>query len=376
MQPSEQLSAISHQRNPRARRAFTLLELLVAASITAVVAGFIVTIVTNVTGLWARTSGRLSTEAQARLVLDQLSLDLSSARYQDDGNTWLAANIVNATSNAGNLWVAAGTATNVKPNNATSLVLGSANLADDRFGLAGVWLRFFTTSRGTNTLATPTSASAPVAVGYQIIRRFTSTSPTSQNTAYLLHRSEVRPTSLNARPGTLESGFNITAAAYTTSSAANNNGSLAGDPRTIQVPGTARVLDAVLAENVIDLGVRAYVRDATASGGLRAIFPVGADGTLRTANTATRLRSTAPSSTPADVLATNNLQPMPDVVDVMVRILTDEGARLIAAFEANPAVPASTALPTGVNTQQYRWQVALSHSQVFTRRIVINAQSI
>ena len=67
---------------------------------------------------------------------------------------------------------------------------------------------------------------------------------------------------------------------------------------------------------------------------------------------------------------------MPDVVDVMVRILTDEGARLIAAFEANPAIPASTALPTGVNAQQYWWQVALAHSQVFTRRIVINAQSL
>ena len=361
----------------KARRAFTLLELLVAASITAVLAGFIVTIVSNVTGMWSRTSGRLSTEAQARLILDQLSLDLSSARFQDDGNRWMAANIVNATSNSG-LWVNALTATNVKPNNATSLVLGSANLADDRFGLAGVWLRFFTTSRGTNTLATPTTASAPVAVGYQIIRRFTSTNANSQTAAYLLHRSEVRPTTANNRPGTLESGFNITSAAYTTSTAANNNGSSAGDPRSIQVPGTARVMDAVLAENVIDLGVRAYVRDAnaTATGGLRAIFPIGSNGSLTTATATSRLLATAPSSTPADVLATNNLQPMPDVVDVMVRILTDEGARLIAAFEANPAIPASTALPNGVTAQQYWWQVALSHSQVFTRRIVINAQSL
>src|SRR5471032_2596498 len=203
----------------KARRAFTILELLVAASITALLAGFIINLVANVTGMWTRTSGRLATETQARLVLDQLALDLSSARFQDDGNVWFAANIVNATSNSG-LWVNALTANNVKPNNANSLVLGSANLSDDRFGLAGVWLRFFTTSRGSNTLAAPTTASAPVAVGYQIIRRFTSTNPNSLTAAYLLHRSEVRPTAINSRIGTLEAGFNITTANYTTSSSA------------------------------------------------------------------------------------------------------------------------------------------------------------
>jgi hypothetical protein len=344
-----------------------------------VIAGFVATIVSNVGGLWSRTSGRLSAEAQARLILDQLSLDLSSARFQDDGNVWLAANIVNASSNATGLWVNALTANNVKPNNTTSFVVGSASIADDRFGLAGVWLRFFTTSRGSNTAATPTTISAPVAVGYQIIRRFTAVTATNQNTAYLLHRAEVRPaasTGTSSRPGVLEFGYNITAAAYTTSTASNNNGSTAGDPRSIQVPGTARVFDAVIAENVIDLGIRAYVRDATVTGGLRAIFPVDAAGKLTGATTATRLRSTAPSNTPADVLTAANAQPFPDLVDIMVRILTDEGARLIAAYEANPPSPAATALPTGVNAQQYWWQLALAHSQVFTRRIVINAQPL
>jgi hypothetical protein len=64
---------------------------------------------------------------------------------------------------------------------------------------------------------------------------------------------------------------------------------------------------------------------------------------------------------------------MPDVVDVMVRILTDDGARLITLFEQS-GTPLT--LPTGVNAQAYWWQLALANSQVFTRRIVLNAQPL
>ena len=64
---------------------------------------------------------------------------------------------------------------------------------------------------------------------------------------------------------------------------------------------------------------------------------------------------------------------MPDVVDVMVRILTDEGARLIGTFEqANSPL----LLPAGVNAQQYWWQLATANSQVFTRRIVLHTQPL
>ena len=83
-------------RTPAARRAFTLLELLVAATITALLAGFLAVVVGDVAGFWSRTSGRLTTEAQARIVLDQLTLDLQSAHFEDDGNTWLAATVQNA----------------------------------------------------------------------------------------------------------------------------------------------------------------------------------------------------------------------------------------------------------------------------------------
>lgn len=356
---------------------FTILELLVAATITALLAGFLVMLVGNVNIVWTRTSNRLSADAQARYILDQLTLDLQSAQFRDDGNVWFAADVLDRTSNTG-FWQAA--VANGKPTGTTSLQMTAANLADARFGQAGVWLRFFTTRRGandtTNATTSVATASAPVAVGYQIIRRFTSVTATNQSTAYVLHRSEARPaatgTGAAARPGVLEAGYNIRAAAYTTSTAANNNGSTAGDPRSIQVPGAARTFDSVLANNVVDFGLRCYVRDATKPAGLRLVFPATDENgtTLSNASNA-RIFSSLPSTTPAT--AANFNQVMPDVVDVMVRILTDEGARQIALFEqANSPLT----LPAGTTAQQYWWQFAVANSLVFTRRIVINAHPL
>src|SRR5215210_7868234 len=87
----------------RRRRGFTLVELLVAAGITALLGGFIAVIVRNVSIVWTRAGNRLGTDAQARIVLDQLQLDLQGALYRDNGNVWFAANVLNATGTSG-LW--------------------------------------------------------------------------------------------------------------------------------------------------------------------------------------------------------------------------------------------------------------------------------
>ncbi len=378
MFPHSQHFALGPQSNPRraARRGFTLIELLVAAVITAVLAGFIVTIVSNVSGFWNRASGRLSTEAQARYILDQLSLDLSSAHFRDDGNTWMAADVFNNATGVpqNGLWQPA--AANPKPTTAGatgSLNMTTPSISDARFGAAGVWLRFFTTKRGSNTAADNTTLSAPVAVGYQIIRRFSAASPTSQKTAYLFHRAEARPATIPPanRPGVFESGYNITAAAYSTTNNGTNNGATTGDPRSIQVPGSRTNFASVIGENVIDFGVRCYVRDVAQPTGLRLVFPASNEkGTASNAATA-RLRAQFPPDIPADSRNYNFV--MPDVVDVMVRILTDEGARLIAAYEtANSPL----SVPAGITAQQYWWQIAAANSQVFTRRVVVNAKPL
>lgn len=365
---------------------FTVMELLVAAGITVAIASFIAAMVANVSTSWTRAGNRLGADAQARIVLNQLQLDLQGAMYRDDGNVWFAVDVLNgASGGATGLWQVA--QRNPKPVGGLSLDMTATRadlraedrgkLEHSRFGAAGVWLRFFTTSRGTNTANSPTTISAPVAVGYQIIRRFTATNPTNQNTGYLLHRAEVRPTAANARPGVIESGYSITAGNYTTASS-SNNGSVTGDPRGIQVPGGVRNLDAVIADNVIDFGVRCYVRDNTVPGGLRLIFPATPAGALSNsaATNTVALRSQLPSDTLPTSANYNHRFLFPDVVDVMVRILTDEGVRLIANMERIQTPALTVPQKYNSNAQQWWWGVAMENSRVYTRRLVINAKPL
>lgn len=352
---------------PRHRPGFTLVELLVAAGITALLAGFMAAIVMNISTTWSRASVRLGADAQARIILDQIEVDLQGAMFRDDGNVWLAAEVLNNSNGVSTLWQIA--ARNPKPVGGLSLQLTTPSIATARFG-TGVWLRFFTSSRPvTNAAGTVTTPSAPVAVGYQIIRRFTATNPANTATAYLLHRAEARPALVSNRQGVLESGFNITSAAYTTGNT-TNSGANTGDPRTIQVPGAVRTLDAVIGDNVIDFGLRAYVRDPASPGGLRLIFPATAGGALT--NSPQPLRSQLPAHTP--VTSANYRLIFPDVIDVMVRILTDRGAEAIALIESPnaPAVPQKY----NNNAQQWWWGVAEENSRVYTRRIVLNSETL
>jgi hypothetical protein len=340
-------------RDRPARGAFTVIELLVAVGITALIAGFAVVIVANLSGFWSRTSGRISAEAQARFVLDRLTLDLQGALFRDDGNVWFAASVPANTASSG-LWDTRGASSGLlKPAAAAGTALtynSAAGIASDTFGPAGTWLRFFTTNRGRNV--DRDSLSAPVAVGWQIIRRAGSNNPNSTDRRYFLHRAEVRPAQSGARPGTLEAGFDITAAAYAGANATAENTGLAGDPRSVRAP---QDLGAVVGENVIDFGVRCYVRDR-ASGALQPVFPVSSE--------TTHLASTPPGLG----AATNQF---PEVVDVLVRILSDEGGRVIADLEAGRI---GTAPPNGVTAAAWWWQLALAHSQVFTRRVVLVAE--
>ena len=352
-----QLSTLNSQLPRRSRGGFTLVELLVATAITAVLAGVMVAIVANVSGFWGRTSGRLSAESQARFILDQLALDLQAALYRDDGGVWLAATIPANTGNTG-LWNTTGAVTNaLKPANNAGSLQGIATGAIDqaRFGIAGTWLRFFTTKRGANTASHPATFSAPVAVGYQIVRRSITGADNRQpvDRRYLLHRAETRPARTSAtstRNGTLETGFDLAVAAYAPTS---GSGVQAGDPAEVRYP----TLNSVIGENVIDFGVRLYVRDATSAEGLRRVFPA--------ANTTTTYLARTPPALPGAA------DPFPEVADVMVRVLTDAGAALIASYEAGRLTA-----PQGVTAQAYWWQLALANSQVLSRRIVINGGTL
>jgi hypothetical protein len=198
-----------------------------------------------------------------------------------------------------------------------------------------------------------------VAVAYQIVRRATTATPTNLDRRYLLHRTEVRPAATSAaRSGTLQAGFNITAGAYQPAA----NTAQPRDPAEIRYP----TLNSVLAENVIDFGVRGYVYVSDATTGLRQltrIFPSANNDLTHTANLPARVANAAGDYTNC----------FPEVVDVMVRVLTDEGARLIAGYEANPQ---RLTAPVGRTPQQYWWDLAMANSQVFTRRIILNTQPL
>jgi len=351
-------STASGNLSSRTARGFTLIEVLVASGITLLLSGFMVVIVGNVTGFWSRTSGRISAESQARYALDQLTLDLQSAIYRDDGATWLAASVPTNTATSGSVWVTTGAVTgNLKPSSATgttnpTLTYGAANIANGTFGPAGTWLRFFTTKRGANTATDVTTLSAPVAVGWQIIRRASATNTANIDRRYFLHRAEVTPAN------TLNTGFDITTAAYSGTAAATGNTGTLGTARSVRIPLD---LGTIVAENVIDFGVYFYTRPltgATSSAPIR-IFPAE-KAPFETIHLANR----PPRSGTA-------ITQFPEEAEIMIRVLTDEGAAQIAAFENGRMT-----LPAGRSAAQYWWDIAVAKSQVFTRRVVLRAQTL
>lgn len=149
-----------------AARAFTLLELLVAAGITVLIASLGLAVTSRLVTAWARAAGDHEARTTARVILEQITRDLQSALYRDDGAVWFRATVNDDTRYSG-LWE---DAPRQKPAGAEggSLRLNAAELSDSRYGQTGAALAFFTSAR-----AGSTDSVLPTAVGYQIIRRQT-----------------------------------------------------------------------------------------------------------------------------------------------------------------------------------------------------------
>ena len=330
----------------RATRAFTLLELLVAAVITLLLAGIMLSVTTGTLTLWHRTQDNFSSSTQARLALDLLERDLQAGVFRADGvNTWLAVDVITtppALLNHG--WQSASL---MKPVTAESqrVLPASVNglnpvLTDARFGLAGAWLRFITTNVEAN-------GSLPCAVSYQIARR-----PVSGPNNSTTNPAQVRYTffrSAVAADTTFATGYDVIAAAYGSSSSAP---SVARSASTLTNPP----LSDALAVNVVDFGVWLYVRDS--SGALRRIFPTDNSDLSHAAR---------------DAGSAGDANRYPEVTDVMLRILTDEGARLIDAMEqGNGAI---TRPPEFTSDAEWWWAVVEANSRSYTRRIEIKGPS-
>jgi hypothetical protein len=313
------------------------------------------------------------------------------------------------------------------------------DLTTYRFGQAGVWLRMFVPVPDSNNGDPKNVSAAYRAVGYQIIRMRQTNA--SQSYRYNLFRATVRPfakdnsNNTQAR-STFSAGydffqvFNTTTSwptgthtgvisLYNTPSATNppgGNGANGGggglaqdDAGNIRQPNRQQLI----ANNVIDFGVRIWGRTSDANGkpmdvllfpasrnftsspnlgfaastedgftrrndqgqivtAIQPSQPSGNSYTGWTWNTSYMTYAFAynTSGAPGPVLASTGRPCVPVYADVLLRILDDEGARLIDELEAGQAAGfAAQATPTGLTAAQNWWRVAEAHSRVYTRRI-------
>jgi hypothetical protein len=162
---------------------------------------------------------------------------------------------------------------------------------------------------------------------------------------YTLFRSAV------AADNTMASGNNVTAAAYASASASSGT---ARAPSTLTNPNTT---GDTLATNVVDFGIWLYVRDS--SGALRRIYPADNSDLAHPAT---------------DAVFLGDPSRFPEVADVMMRVLSDEGARLLDSMERGSGVVARPA--NYANDAEWWWAVVETNSRVFTRRIEIKGGAL
>jgi hypothetical protein len=193
---------------------------------------------------------------------------------------------------------------------------------------------------------------------------------------YQLFRSEV------SSENTFTAGYDILNSNYTSTTETSDLVG-AGIIRNPEVSSRDRSL--IVANNVIDLGIKLYMRETDPTTSLvtpRLIFPATAAaspnpttgkpvsplaGSFTTQTSGVQLSHYAKSVTPSASDYYRNS--IPHVVEIMVRVLTDEGVNQIELFE-NP--PSGYVAPAGTTW----WDIALKNSKVFTRRIELNANGL
>lgn len=313
----------------RITHGFTLLELLIAVTLTLGIAAVMLTVTSGTLALWRRTQDVFTLTSQAKLALDLIERDLQTGVFRRDASTtWFAAMLTNSPNGLPSRgWQLAGV---MKPATADSLALlprrsdGSLDsISRARFGVSGVWLRFIAAAS-----ASATDGALPRAVGYQVARRPVTGAIAATNQAevrYSLYRSAI------SSSNSFANGNDVLASAY---------GSSLSSPSSSDL----------LLTNVVDFGVWLHVRDS--SGALRRVFPADGGDLTHTAR---------------DSGGAADADRYPQVADVMLRVLSEEGARQIAAIEQGVVPrPASYA-----SDAEWWWAVAEAHSSVFVRRVEV-----
>ncbi len=353
-------------------RAFTLTELVVAAGVTVMLAAVMLGIVSNVIGITSRATGSIQGNTQATMALDVLTRDLQAAILLATDDVWFAANVQPDQSGVGDtggslgLWDPSGGGTG-KPGwadpgtdgSSLNLIPAGLNLRDYRFGMAGMWLRFITNVPDENVDGL-NNFSAPRAVGYQLVRHRIDANVGS-SIRYGLFRTEVRsfedpsPALPDIPRSVLHSGYNLFALDYCQPGA---GGGSDGDPGRIRGPYRSHLL----AINVIDFGIRVYERNS--SGDLVLSFPLLNSSLGYVATRDPNASQPVAATVAALDYSGTTVRGFPEVVEVSIRVVSEEGAKMLEALE------------TGGSIGFDWWEIALAHSKVFSRRVVLEAQPL
>ena len=294
----------------RARRAFTLVELLVAVGVSGLIVGMLLAVVAHLLEGYQRASGALAIEVRAGPVLEQLRVDLESMVQRPSDEGLLAATVREDPTGFG--W-----ARSAKPGGGASRRLdGEEPIGTNRFGKGGVWLRMITAAPALGEEV----AGGVRAVGYRIELRPVTGAPEAP-LQYQLYRSEVGAAETYAR------GYDLDPA-----DGEYRDGNALTNPEE----------DDLLAAEVVDFGVRLYRRESPGAGRTQ-LFP-SADGT-------------------DDYLAAGEpgvADRFPTQVQVMLRFLTPEGSRQLRALRAG-------------RLEADWWNIVNRHSRTVSRLIPIPA---
>jgi hypothetical protein len=357
------------------------IELVVALGVTAVLGSLAAWTLSRVGDAWESSVGALALEAQANRILDVVAADLEAAVLRAGDEVGFAATVQRSPQpERGDAemvdarWsgrVKPGSGASGSPGASLELAPASGRVEDLRFGQAGLWLRFFTTVPDSNDGLANTSA--PRAVAYQIVRRrITASSATAPSAAtparYALYRSTARPMS-GGWPD-VDSTFAVGYDLFATGTGPGYN---RADSSRIDQAGNLRAprrYEQLLGLGVIDFGVRCWVRRA--DGVLDLAFPAGPLKTGFASTLADGVPGSAPpvaAPGPGAPAADELVHGFPTQVQVVLRLLTDEGQRLLAAWEAG-----AVARPSGVSSDDAQWwTLALAHSRIFTRHVHLRA---
>ena len=80
---------LNFTRQKKHQSAFTLIEIMVATVVMVILTGLVIQITSEVLKVWNRSSGKLTANSEARIVMDLLTQDLEAAVFRNNSMTWL-----------------------------------------------------------------------------------------------------------------------------------------------------------------------------------------------------------------------------------------------------------------------------------------------